>query len=275
MARIRTVKPEFFTSRVTSRLSYGARLTFIGLWTHSDDEGRSLAECRLLKASLWPLDDDVDSAQVLQWLGELSAVGLIVTYRSGPNNLIQVRNWAEHQRVNRPTLSRYPAPTDEEIAAAHALSDSSVSAHGGLIAGRERKGRERNREGNVAPAGANGNHPGSRPGTPATPLSWVDEARTIYQAIGDLPHARIGRALSQTVKEYGWEHEDRRPAVKRWFTAYVETRPYRKRDGSYHGDNPGDNPGNIPPRNTDFMSPEDFVKNLATWKERCAPLVKR
>ena len=43
MARIRTIKPEFQNSESIGRLSRDARLTFVLLWPHCDDEGRCRA----------------------------------------------------------------------------------------------------------------------------------------------------------------------------------------------------------------------------------------
>lgn len=37
--RIRQIKPEFWTDKVTARLSDGARLLYIGLWNIADDDG--------------------------------------------------------------------------------------------------------------------------------------------------------------------------------------------------------------------------------------------
>jgi len=43
MARIRTIKPSFFTSLTIADLGLAERLTFIGLWTHVDDEGEPMS----------------------------------------------------------------------------------------------------------------------------------------------------------------------------------------------------------------------------------------
>ena len=40
MARIRTIKPEFFTSDDICALSPLARLLYVGLWCEADREGR-------------------------------------------------------------------------------------------------------------------------------------------------------------------------------------------------------------------------------------------
>ena len=57
MARIRTIKPSFFTSLTIASLTPEQRLTFVGLWTHVDDDGRCIYDPRLIKAALWALDE--------------------------------------------------------------------------------------------------------------------------------------------------------------------------------------------------------------------------
>jgi hypothetical protein len=124
MARIRTIKPDFFTSLPVAELAVEARLTFIGLWTHCDDEGRCIDDARLIKAALWPLDDRT-SQDVEGDLEALSERSLILRYVVDGRRFIAVRGWREHQRINRATLSHYPAPnglltsSDEEGVNAH------------------------------------------------------------------------------------------------------------------------------------------------------------
>lgn len=109
MARIRTIKPEFFTSLTVAGLPVEARLTFVGLWTHVDDEGRCVDDARLVKAAVWPLDDRL-SADVEQDLRALSESSLILRYKVGGRSYLAVRSWCEHQRINRPTKSKLPPP---------------------------------------------------------------------------------------------------------------------------------------------------------------------
>src|SRR5687768_11398166 len=107
MARIRTIKPEFFTSLSIADLPLTARLTFIGVWTHVDDEGRCVDDARLIKAAVWPLDDRT-SADVEDDLRRLSESSLITRYRVGERSYLEVTSWREHQRINRPTPSKHP-----------------------------------------------------------------------------------------------------------------------------------------------------------------------
>ncbi len=112
MARIRTIKPSFFTSQTIATLSYSARLTFIGLWTHVDDDGRCLDDARLIRAAVWPLDDrpigEVDAD-----LCALSDASLIHRYRVNERSYIAVCSWREHQVINRPVASKIPAPPQD------------------------------------------------------------------------------------------------------------------------------------------------------------------
>lgn len=131
MARIRTIKPEFFASLTIAELPLEARLTFIGLWTHADDEGRCVDDARLVKAALWPLDDRAAS-DVEQDLRVLSEHSLIARYEVGGRRFLQVSGWAEHQRINRPTASRFPSPEEAENAPADPPTEPSPLAHAQL-----------------------------------------------------------------------------------------------------------------------------------------------
>lgn len=112
MPRIRTIKPEFWTSLTVTSLPLPVRLTFIGLWNFSDDAGRSVLEPRLLKAAIWPLDDEVTAADVGSHLAALANVGLVQLYDVEGRKYIQVSTWTEHQRVEKPRLSQLPPPPD-------------------------------------------------------------------------------------------------------------------------------------------------------------------
>lgn len=113
MARIRSIKPEFFTSLNVAAVSPAARLCFVGLWTHADDEGRFLDECRLVKAALFPLDDDITATVVAGYLDELVAAGHLARYGADGIALMQVTGW-HHQKIDRRAPSKWPSrPLDE------------------------------------------------------------------------------------------------------------------------------------------------------------------
>lgn len=112
MARIRSIKPDFFVSETIAALPLSARLTFIGLWTHVDDNGVTIDNARLINAALWPLEEDpLETLQrTREDLRRLSEAGLIQRYEHSGRRYLFVSTWDEHQRVSHPSKPRYPRP---------------------------------------------------------------------------------------------------------------------------------------------------------------------
>jgi hypothetical protein len=108
MARIRSIKPEFFTSISIADLSRDARLMFVGMWTHVDDDGRCIDEPRLIKAALFPLDDDLEPTQIDTLMGELDYHGRIIRYDVDGRRYVQIVGFNEHQKIDRHTPSKHP-----------------------------------------------------------------------------------------------------------------------------------------------------------------------
>jgi hypothetical protein len=138
MARIRTIKPEFWTSETIARLSIPARLTFIGMWNEADDYGVLPDNARVLKGHIWPLEDSVGAGDVEMHLAEIAHQGLIQRYEAEDRKLIFVVGWDEHQQVNRPSKRKHPAPP--------AQTSPSLSTHGGLTEGSPQEQGTGNRE---------------------------------------------------------------------------------------------------------------------------------
>lgn len=119
MARIRTIKPEFPQSESMGRISRDARLLFLELWTICDDSGRARGDSRMLARTLYPYDDGEDGhikttrADVEAWLGELEAVECIVRYRVDGDTYLQICNWLKHQKIDKPSASKIPAPDED------------------------------------------------------------------------------------------------------------------------------------------------------------------
>ena len=107
MARIRTIKPEFPHSESMGRVSRDARLLFIQLWTLCDDSGRTRGNSRMLASLLFPYDDDAPGA-IDNWLEELDREGCIVRYQIDSASYVQVCNWLNHQKIDKPSASKIP-----------------------------------------------------------------------------------------------------------------------------------------------------------------------
>lgn len=131
MARIRSIKPDFWTSEQVMECSTNVRLLFIGLWNFCDDTGRHPVAPKKLKALIFPADD-FSVEDVSRMLDELSTNGLIQYYTVDNKEFFQVTGW-HHQKIDRPQKAKYPAPISEH---------SSNGSDGEEGKGRERKGEE-------------------------------------------------------------------------------------------------------------------------------------
>ncbi len=108
MARIRTIKPEFPHSESMGRVSRESRLCFIMLWTIADDAGRLRGNSRMLASLLYPYDDDAKN-KIDTWLGQLSSEGCIARYDVEGTSYLQILNWTDHQKIDKPSPSKLPA----------------------------------------------------------------------------------------------------------------------------------------------------------------------
>lgn len=106
MARIRTIKPEFFTSEDIVSRSPMARLLYIALWCEADKEGRLVWKPATFKLRYVPGDDcDINAL-----CDELVGAGLIVLYGDG---YAHVPTFKAHQHINpRESSSQLPDPVD-------------------------------------------------------------------------------------------------------------------------------------------------------------------
>jgi hypothetical protein len=110
MARIRSIKPEFWTSEQVVECSPTARLLFVGLWTFSDDGGVHPYAPKRLKLQIFP-GDNFDDQRIIELLAELQRAKLIRTFTANDGRFIFVTGW-RHQKIEKPTY-RWPQPDEE------------------------------------------------------------------------------------------------------------------------------------------------------------------
>ncbi len=108
VARIRTIKPEFPHSESMGRVSRDARLCFVLLWTIADDSGRLRGSSRMLASLLFPYDDDAPNL-IGSWLSDLEREGCIKRYEVEGSTYIEIAKWLSHQKIDKPSQSRFPA----------------------------------------------------------------------------------------------------------------------------------------------------------------------
>lgn len=95
MARIRTIKPEFFKDeKIDDQLSDTLKLLWIGIWTLCDREGRLEDRPKFIKAEVFPYKSiNIDAA-----LTELHDKGFIHRYSTDGKRYIQSKNFLKYQR---------------------------------------------------------------------------------------------------------------------------------------------------------------------------------
>jgi len=131
MARIRTIKPEFWTDDDLVTISRDARLFFIGLWNFADDNGVLEYGKINLKIKIFPADD-IDVRQLVE---ELKKIDKIHVYSNNGKDYIYIKNLNKHQVIDRPRKSSLPMPGNIEING-NQLKSTEISL------GREGKGME-------------------------------------------------------------------------------------------------------------------------------------
>lgn len=105
MARIRTVKPEFFTNEKLSGLPADTHLLAAALLCYADDEGFFLAHPGLVRASCMPLREDYRSPTVM--LQELSNIGFLELQNGLEGKALgKIAKFCTHQSINKPTASK-------------------------------------------------------------------------------------------------------------------------------------------------------------------------
>lgn len=135
MARIRSIKPDMRRSLTVCSWPYPVRWTFVGLPGYMDDYGRGIDDARLIKAELYPLDDDMTPKKIENHLRQISENGPLCRYEVDGRRYLHLTSWDEHQKPNRPTESRIPkCPIHEKNGPdAHVhVTEDSVTPHGGL-----------------------------------------------------------------------------------------------------------------------------------------------
>jgi hypothetical protein len=135
MARIRTVKPEFWTDERVGECSVSARLLFIACWNFSDDYGGLDRSAKQLKAQAFPYDA-IDCEPLVQ---ELLNVGLLIEYAVEGKMYLHISGFRKHQKVEKPAKPRIPVYEDS-MKTPRVLPESSPTSSGSSL-GREGKGK--------------------------------------------------------------------------------------------------------------------------------------
>jgi hypothetical protein len=141
MARIRTIKPEFFTSESIVGLPPLARLLFIATWLEADREGRFIWKPKTLKLRYLPGDAcDIDALAT-----ELVDAGLVVLYEVLGKRYAEIPTFTRHQVINNREAASVIPPRNSDASSTPEARESDASstrddACGTPLVGMERKG---------------------------------------------------------------------------------------------------------------------------------------
>ncbi|MFA5186943.1 MAG: HNH endonuclease [Patescibacteria group bacterium] len=99
MARIRTIKPDFWTDGKIVQLPFEARLLFIGMWNFADDSGFLGSDLDRIKMQIFP-SDEIDIYILIDLLCNAELLGRT-------DGSLKIHNFTKHQRIAHPTPSRF------------------------------------------------------------------------------------------------------------------------------------------------------------------------
>lgn len=149
MARIRTLKIDFFKDEALHELSYAHRFLFQGLWLLADREGRLEDRPRLIKTEIFPYDNELEVSLMLD---DLAKGSYIIRYEANGKRYIQVRNFLKHQRPNsREAASEIP-PCHGFIPPKPSCASTSLHAQD-QEEGKGREGKGKGTEGEILGGG--------------------------------------------------------------------------------------------------------------------------
>jgi hypothetical protein len=135
MARIRTIKPEFFTSEDIVSMTPLARIFYVSLWCEADREGRMEWKPKTFKMRYLP----GDNCEVVELAQELIDRGLIVLYAAGGKQYAEIPTFAKHQVINNRESESVLPPRVHDACLTRESGDQAEGKEG-----KEGKGKEGN-----------------------------------------------------------------------------------------------------------------------------------
>lgn len=108
--RIRTTRPEYYTSPTVGEMSWDARLVFHDLWSYVEDNGVNYDSARLFKSACMPYDGDHVIDRIEAAFNELEKLGCIIRYERDGHRLLFVPGFRKWQKVPHPGVCHFMPP---------------------------------------------------------------------------------------------------------------------------------------------------------------------
>lgn len=148
MARIRTIKPEFWDDLKISKISRDARLLYIGMWNFADDLGVIIGDHVWLKSKVFPFDN-IQHQQFDKWIEVLVQSGFISLLSYNEERFYYLPNLTRHQVINKPNYDRVNIKQSDLQEIINSRNDTGMipdASHSGKEGkGKEGKGKEEER----------------------------------------------------------------------------------------------------------------------------------
>lgn len=110
MARKRMISPEIWESQSFSELSDLAKIVFISLFSHADDEGRGRADPAFIKNTTFPYDENRRVADIKSALSEIARSMSVQFYSVNGIEYYFMTKWERWQKIDKPSKSKLPPP---------------------------------------------------------------------------------------------------------------------------------------------------------------------
>jgi hypothetical protein len=212
MARMRYIKPEFWTDSRMVALTRDARLLYIGTWNFAlCDKGHLEDDPLRLKMQIFPADD----VDIPALLGELMAAKRIIRVTDGQCTWLQIVHLGAHQKVDPRWTPRCPAckttanlsETQESLGGALTSANAATQAPETLL--------DENPSGtllNSPQEGRGGEGIGERqtPSSPATPATVTQPGERIRAGLFDTFWAAYPRKVGKATARRAFDAAIRR-----------------------------------------------------------------
>lgn len=115
MARIRTVKPSFFTSPSTAAVDFPVRIFYEALWCWADDFGIGETNLNGLLGFAFPDSDGFTAQDVRRFCADCARHFDVYFYTVRGRHFYAITTWDEHQKLERRNERRKnPMPDDPD-----------------------------------------------------------------------------------------------------------------------------------------------------------------
>lgn len=101
MARIRTIKPDFWEDEKIGKLPIPCRLFFIGCWNFADDFGVIKGNAVLLKSQIFPYDENLRASEIKKWIDALVDARMLIPIIHAEESYYYIRTFRSHQIIDK------------------------------------------------------------------------------------------------------------------------------------------------------------------------------